>query len=126
MLIAAAEAGDFDEWPALDQGLWLDAAIRALGSRESDDAAAYRAVLGELPELIENLEERRDLWGVEWDALQEAVARLEAGRLRAERSGAIGVLIHARGLPEAPGRAVGAELSSRSEALLAGLRSWWR
>ena len=28
LLIAAAEAGDFDEWPALDRGLWLDAAIR--------------------------------------------------------------------------------------------------
>ena len=32
LLVAAAEAGDFDEWPALDRGLWLDAAIRALGS----------------------------------------------------------------------------------------------
>ena len=31
LLIAAAEAGDFDEWPPLDRGLWLDAAIRALG-----------------------------------------------------------------------------------------------
>jgi hypothetical protein len=30
LLMAAAEAGDFDEWPALDRGLWLDAAIRAL------------------------------------------------------------------------------------------------
>ncbi len=29
LLVAGAEAGDFDEWPALDQGLWLDAAIRA-------------------------------------------------------------------------------------------------
>ena len=29
LLIAAAEAGDFDEWPALERGLWLDAAIRA-------------------------------------------------------------------------------------------------
>ena len=32
LLVAAAEAGDFDEWPTLDRGLWLDAAIRALGS----------------------------------------------------------------------------------------------
>ena len=32
LLIAAAVAGDFDEWPTLDRGLWLDAAIRALGS----------------------------------------------------------------------------------------------
>ncbi len=33
-LIAAAEAGDFDEWPALERGLWLDAAIRALGAAQ--------------------------------------------------------------------------------------------
>ncbi len=32
LLVAAAEAGDFDEWPALEQGLWLDAAIRALAA----------------------------------------------------------------------------------------------
>ena len=64
LLVAAAEAGDFDEWPALERGLWLDAAIRSLGSRVEDDAAAYREVLGELPELIDRLDDRRDLWGV--------------------------------------------------------------
>ena len=103
LLIAAAEAGDFDEWPALDRSLWLDAAIRALGSRAGDDAAAYRTVLGQLPELIENLDERGDLWGDEWDALQAAVAGLEAGRLRAEQCGAVGVMIHSGDVPEAPG-----------------------
>ncbi len=103
LLVAAAEAGDFDEWPALDRGLWLDAAIRSVGSRAGDDAAAYRAVLGELPELIEGLLERRDLWGGEWDVLQRAVAGLESGRLRAEQAGGIGVLVHAVGEPEAPG-----------------------
>ena len=36
LLVAAAEAGDFDEWPALERGLWLDAAIRALGSGAVD------------------------------------------------------------------------------------------
>ena len=54
-------------------------------------------MLGQLPELIDSLDERRDLWGDEWDALQAAVAGLESGRLRAERFGAIGVLIHALG-----------------------------
>jgi hypothetical protein len=103
LLIAAAEAGDFDEWPELYHGLWLDAAIRALGSGESDDAAAYQTVLGQLFELIEKLEERRDLWGAEWDALQEAVDRLRAGLVRAERYGVIGVLIHSSDVLETPG-----------------------
>ncbi|MFI5456202.1 MAG: DUF6687 family protein [Isosphaerales bacterium] len=103
LLVAAAEAGDFDEWPALDRGLWLDAAIRALGSGSADDAAAYRTVLPQLPELVRRLDERRDLWGREWDALLAAVAALESGRLRAEVHGALGLLIHAPGQPEAPG-----------------------
>jgi hypothetical protein len=103
LLVAAAEAGDFDEWPAFDRGLRLDAAIRALGSRAGGDAAAYDTVLEQLPALIDGLNERPDLWGDEWDALQAAVAGLESGRLRSEQSGAIGVLIHAVGEPEAPG-----------------------
>ncbi len=103
LLIAAAEAGDFDEWPALDRGLWLDAAIRAQGSGAVDDAAAYQTVLSQLPELIDRLDERRDLWGGEWDALQAAASSLESGLLRAEQQGAIGLLIHANGQPEAPG-----------------------
>jgi hypothetical protein len=103
LLIAAAEAGDFDEWPALDRGLWLDAAVRALGSQAGDDAAAYQMVLGQLPELIEKLDDRRDLWGGEWAALQAAVTGLEVGRLRAERSGNIGLMIHSLDVPEAPG-----------------------
>jgi hypothetical protein len=103
LLIAAAEAGDFDEWPALDRGLWLDAAVRALGSQAGDDAAAYQTVLGQLPELIENLDDRRDLWGGEWDALQTAVTSLGAGRLHAERSPEIGLMVHSIDEPEAPG-----------------------
>ena len=87
LLIAAAEAGDFDEWPPLDRGLWLDAAIR-VGVASGDDADAYRAVLRQLPELIEGLDERRDLWGDEWETLQAAAASQAAGRLRAEQSGA--------------------------------------
>jgi hypothetical protein len=103
LLVAAAEAGDFDEWPVQDRGLWLDAAIRALASSAADDAAAYQAVLPQLPDLIRRLDERRDLWGPEWDELQAAVAALESGRLLAESHGAIGVMIHPPGQPEAPG-----------------------
>jgi hypothetical protein len=103
LLVAAAEAGDFDEWPALERGLRLDAAIRALGARAVDDPTAYRTVLEQLPNLIESVDERRDLWGDEWDALRAAAGNLESGRLRAERIGAIGVLHHRMGEPEAPG-----------------------
>jgi Family of unknown function (DUF6687) len=103
LLIAAAEAGDFDEWPELDDGLRLDAAIRVLGARAGDDAAAYRTVLERLPDLIDRLDEHWDLWGDEWDSLQLAAASLDSGRLRAARTGAIGVLTHAVGEQEAPG-----------------------
>jgi hypothetical protein len=103
LLIAAAEAGDFDEWPEVEHGLWLDAAIRALAARAGDDAAAYRLVLESLPDLIHRLRERRDLWGEEWDALHSATAGIESGRLHPEKSGRVGVLIHKLGVPEAPG-----------------------
>jgi hypothetical protein len=103
LLVAAAEAGDFDEWPALEQGLWLDAAIRALGSAADDDEGAYVRVLPQLPELVRHLDERRDLWGKEWDELQAASVALESGRLHAECRGAIGIMIHGSGQSEAPG-----------------------
>ena len=103
LLVAAAVAGDFDEWPALDQGLWLDAAIRALGSGAANDAAAYQAVLSQLPELIRRLDERRDLWGREWDDLQAALVALDSRRLRAENLGALVLMLHTPGQTEAPG-----------------------
>jgi hypothetical protein len=103
LLIAAAEAGDFDEWPADDRGLWLDASIRALGAEGADDAEAYRLVLPQLSGLIDSLDDRRDLWGREWDQLQASFAAQESGALRFECYGTIGILIHSPGQPEAPG-----------------------
>ena len=87
LLVAAAESGDFDEWPALDRGLWLDAAIRQLAASAADDEAAYQLVLPQLPALIRGLDKRRDLWGREWDDLQAAVAALESGGLRRRAAG---------------------------------------
>jgi hypothetical protein len=84
-------------------GLWLDAAIRALASDSAGDAAAYQNVLHELPSLIHGLDERRDLWGGEWDALQAAVAALNSGRLVADRHDSIAIMVHRQGQPEAPG-----------------------
>jgi hypothetical protein len=103
LLVAAAEAGDFDEWPSEKRGLWLDSAIRALAAREAGDAAAYKAVLPQLPELVRTIDERRDLWGAEWDQLESAWSALESGHLRAERFGPVGLLVHPPGAAEAPG-----------------------
>jgi hypothetical protein len=103
LLVAAAESGDFDEWPAQERGLWLDAAIRALASGAGGDAAAYATLLPQLPDLIDHLDDRRDLWEPEWDDLQAAVAALESGLLRAERKGPLGLMVHSVGQPEAPG-----------------------
>jgi hypothetical protein len=103
LLIAAAVAGDFEEWPVLERGLWLDSAIRTIGSQAADDAAAYQSVLDPLDEIIDSLDERRDLWGAEWEALQRALTSLNSGRLRADRCGTICMLIHSLGEPEAPG-----------------------
>src|SRR5262249_2591290 len=50
LLVAAAEAGDFDEWPALGRGLWLDAAIRTQVAGFVDDETAYRTILPWLPD----------------------------------------------------------------------------
>ena len=103
LLIAAAEAGDFDEWPALDRGLWLDAAIRALAGRADDDAEAYAIVLAQLRELLPALDDRSDLWGAEWDQLQRAQQALDSGALRIEHRGAVGLVQHAPGQAEIPG-----------------------
>jgi hypothetical protein len=103
LLIAGAEAGDFDEWPAIEKGLWLDAAIRALSRDAGDDAGAYERVLPELPDLIRDLDKREDLWGEEWGKLQSAVAAHASGAIRAARLGGIGILVHEAGQSEAPG-----------------------
>jgi hypothetical protein len=103
LLIAAAEAGDFDEWPADDRGLRLDAAIRALARAAADDAEAYAIVLARLPELLASLDDRADLWGDEWDQLQSARQALEAGALRIGRRDAIVLVQHSPGQAEIPG-----------------------
>ncbi len=115
--MAAAEAGDFDEWPGQDRGLWLDAAIRALAVPARDDGEAYAIVLPQLNELVSTLEDRRDLWAGEWDALQSAVGSLDVGNVRAKRRDGIGLVWHAHGLPECPGPLV-------ARALLPGSRRY--
>jgi hypothetical protein len=103
LLIAAAEAGDFDEWPAHDRGLWLDASTRALAGRAADDAEAYAIAFDQLRGLLATLDDRGDLWGVEWDQLQQARRALDSGLLCIERRGGIGLVRHAPGQAEIPG-----------------------
>lgn len=103
LLVAAAEAGDFDEWPGLDRGLWLDAALRSLAAGAANDPESYSLVLPRIPELLASLDARRDLWGREWDALQAAAAAQQSGRIVTEMHGYTGVASHAMGQPEAPG-----------------------
>jgi hypothetical protein len=103
LLIAAAEAGDFDEWPADERGLWLEAAVRALAEGTADEAASYHQVLPLLGELVVGLESRRELWGKDWDALQAAEARARAGGVSVARVGDVAVLVHGEGMDELPG-----------------------
>jgi hypothetical protein len=103
LLIAAAEAGDFDEWPGDDRGLWLDAAIRALARPAADDAEAYAIVLPRLPELLATLDRRRDLWGEEWQTLQTVIQAVASGAIRFERRDRFGLAWHGSDQAEAPG-----------------------
>jgi hypothetical protein len=118
LLIAAAEAGDFDEWPALDRGLRLDASIRALARRAADDAEAYAIVLAQLRKLVTSLDNRSDLWGAEWDQLQLAQHALDSQSLRVELRGFVGLVRHAPGQPEIPGPLLARNLLPRARRYL--------
>ena len=103
LLVAAAEAGDFDAWPDDRRGLWLDAALRALVADCDGDAASYERALGALPALLDDIEGRRDLWGPEWQRIEDAGGDIDAGRLVVGRVGALGIVHHGRDVEEIPG-----------------------
>ena len=56
------QAGDFNEWPS-DEGVWVDAAFAAIRELVGSDKEAYREIFLQLPELLDNIGDRRDLWG---------------------------------------------------------------
>ncbi|MBI4819224.1 MAG: hypothetical protein HY791_23330 [Deltaproteobacteria bacterium] len=87
LLVAAAEAGDFDAWPSNPRGLELEASIRAIAG-PSEDEDAYERVLGSLGSIVTNLEARDDLWGEEWEALHRE-EELAARTLAVSRHGSI-------------------------------------
>ncbi|MDB4997448.1 MAG: hypothetical protein JWM74_4880 [Myxococcaceae bacterium] len=102
LLVAAAEVGDFDEWPSDERGLRLEAALRRMAMLKSDEAA-YARVIRELESVVANLDQREDLWGEEWRALERARARLARGEVEASIEGSVAVFIHHREVAELRG-----------------------
>ena len=102
LIVAAAEAGDFDEWPSDERGLWLESAIGKL-SQVGSDAAAYERVLAALDELVPTIDRREDLWGDAHRALLLSGEDLHTGAVRVERVGRIAIIVHERGASELPG-----------------------
>ncbi|HVK68143.1 MAG TPA: DUF6687 family protein [Polyangium sp.] len=115
LLVAAAEAGDFDEWPAETRGIWLNIAIRRLVTLKPE-ASAYPIALAALGELVRTIEAREDLWGTSYAALLEAERRANAGDVVSYAVGPIRVFHHGPGVPEAPG-AVLSKLGATGEGV---------
>lgn len=101
-VIAAAEAGDFEEWPIDERGLWLSIAIDHLAAG-LEDAAAYAHALPALDALVSEVSKREDLWGASYQALLAAGASLERGSISVEARGQLAVVRHEPGAPELPG-----------------------
>lgn len=101
-VIAAAEAGDFEEWPIDERGLWLSLAIDELAAGLGD-AAAYAHVLPILDTLVPEVSKREDLWGAAYHRLKKGGAWLERGAVSVEARGRLAVVRHEQGAPELPG-----------------------
>lgn len=119
LLIAAAEAGDFGEWPADERGLWLNEAILSFEDASGDHRESYARAFRFLPELIETIAERRDLWGPLDQALREAKAAVNDGRIAAETRGGLGIIVRSAGAPAAPDPLITRLLKGRWRYLLA-------
>ncbi len=103
-LLAAAEVGDFDEWPADERGLKLDAALGILAQRAAgSDARKYERVLPAIAPLLDALDAREDLWGAAMRATREEREKAERGALRVISVGRVTVLQHAVGTAEFAG-----------------------
>lgn len=114
LMVAAAEAGDFQEWPADQRGILVDAAFVKLGEAAGGDAAAYAKVLPQVDELLAFIGEREDLWGPVWKAITAAMAAVNASRVEASFTGSLGILRHGEGEAEVPGPVLSRLLRPRS------------
>ena len=71
-MLAAAAAGDFDEWGVSDRGLQLNFAILNMAkSASAEDGDAYKLILPEVADLLSNINKREDLWGDDMARLRE-------------------------------------------------------
>ena len=72
-MLAAAAAGDFDEWDVSERGLQLNFAFLKLAKTASaEDANAYELLLPQVEGLLETIDDREDLWGEDIAQLREA------------------------------------------------------
>jgi hypothetical protein len=129
LLVAAAEAGDFSEWPEDPRGIQLDAAIVGIGEKAGDEGAAYAAAFRALPELLDEIALREDLWGAAWAAIQEAMRDVNAGRVEASVLAGVGVVRHPEGRAEIPGPVIARLLLDRCRRYLLAFaqpRGRWR
>ncbi len=120
VIVAAAECGDFDEWPADDRGLWLESAIASLSG--GGDAASYDRVLRVLDELVPSIERREDLWGEAYRTLLRAGDDVSSGATSVEEVGRIAVVSHDRGGPELPGPWMSRLISKNADRVLLAFR----
>lgn len=120
LIVAAAEAGDFGEWPADERGLWLDYALKRLVALKPE-ASAYPLALSALPNLLATIESRDDLWGKAFASLLEAERRAAAGDVVVSSLGSIAIFHHGPGVPEVPGPVLAKRLPAGTRRVLVAL-----
>lgn len=103
LLVAAAEVGDFDEWPEDARGLMLNAAVERLFRVPRSDSAAYEHALAALPDVLDHLLARRDLWREGLEELERGLSHATSGALETGLESGIQLFVHGEGLEELPG-----------------------
>ena len=117
VMVAAAAAGDFDEWGISDRGVILDIALTKLAERAGDDEKAYEELLPRMEELLKTIPKQPELWQEELLELEKAfdlvcdevitVDRLEDKKTKFSHAqgevGDIGIIIHPKGVSRLPG-----------------------
>jgi hypothetical protein len=103
LFVAAAEAGDFDEWSD-ERGIKLEATVRRLGMLKTE-ADAYARVISDLESILPSIDRREDLWGSAWAGIEEAEAKLARGDVHVftDEAGTLATIVHRRNANELPG-----------------------
>lgn len=114
LIIAAAEVGDFQEWPKDPRGIKIDAAIVQLGDQAGSEEAAYREILPMVPRLLDHIDEFSDLWRPTWQRIEESMRLVNSGRVRTSRIEAIGIVVHEKDVQEIPGPTIARLLAKKA------------